>query len=192
MTAAIRSGPPMVPEITPGLVAGHPCPVCRRRPKLSSYHATVLDLAGQGLDPVTIDRAYRWPWDTAALYTRVATRCLRASNTAHAIDIAMRAGLITVPDYPDDNHPAITDVLRTTGQLLADGHTHARIAEIRGVHPRTVSTAARRLYDELDVNSTAAVVLALHSLDLLATEHPCPCQPPATAHPHTTTRQEAA
>ncbi|MFJ7274200.1 helix-turn-helix transcriptional regulator [Kitasatospora sp. NPDC098663] len=174
---AIGSRPSMVPEIPSGLVAGSPCPTCHRRPKVSGTHATVLDLAGQGLDPDLIDRAYRWAWDTAALYTRVAARCLRANNTAHAVDIAVRAGLIAAPEFPDDDRPAVTDVLRTTGQLLADGHTQARIAEIRGVHSRTVATSVRRLYDELDVTSAAAVVLTLHSLGLLATAHPCPCQP---------------
>ncbi|WP_459648486.1 hypothetical protein [Kitasatospora sp. Ki12] len=165
------------PSIPAGLVFGHPCRDCGHRPRLVGGHAVVLDLVSRGWDSVEVDRAYGWRWGAAALYTRVAARCLHTGSTVHAIDVAVRAGLLRLPGRPADDRLLVTDVMRTTGQLIADGHTRQEIAVIRGVGIKAVSTSAGRLRESLHVGTDAEVVLALHALGLLNTRHPCPCRP---------------
>ncbi|MFE6052648.1 hypothetical protein ACFQ6N_17985 [Kitasatospora sp. NPDC056446] len=175
---ALGAGP-TAPPISARLVVGNPCPGCQRRPRLSGVHGTVLHLLSTGWDPVEVDRAYSWWWGATSVYVRVAARCLHTESTAHAVDIAVRAGLLIPLARQAGDRLPVTAAMQATGQLIAHGHSRAEIAEIRGVGPRAVSTAVRRLRESLDAGSDAEIVLALHALALLDARHPCPCRPQA-------------
>ncbi|MFJ1936598.1 hypothetical protein ACIOGZ_28550 [Kitasatospora sp. NPDC088160] len=175
----LSPGPYRVPggaRCLPVLVAGNRCPACGHRITADPAFVDLLSLTAHGWSIHQI--ADRWstvPRQVDADLNRM-IRDLGATGPAHAVDIAIRSGLLPRRVQPLVLRRRLTEGTLHALRATAAGLGPAEIGRRAGRTTRAVGMSISRFLDRYQLRSRAQAVRLLHDAHLLDHTHPCPCQ----------------
>ncbi|MEV7930445.1 hypothetical protein [Kitasatospora sp. NPDC088779] len=162
-------------SVPPQKVSGTGCPICGARLHISRGALHLLALTAQGLTARTICRRSRQSLDRVTLDLAAAAAELGAANPEHAVDIALRGGLLPFGRHWLSQAKPLSQADLTALRLMADGLTSREIGQRTRRTARAVDTGLQRILTRHGWRTRGQAVERLHAADLLDRTHPCRC-----------------